>query len=64
MLFVLATAALVKKHTFEKAYKQYLKEKPEVLISCKKYLINPYMAMFLNKKKLLQTLFPKKILLV
>ena len=63
LLFVLATAALVDKKTFEKAYKIYLKKKPEVLIPCKKYSVNPYMSMFLNKKKYLQSLFPKKILL-
>ncbi len=45
VLFVLATAALLPKYIYEKAYKDYIVKKPQVLMSCEPYDITPLWSM-------------------
>ena len=62
ILFVLPTAAMVSKFVFKKAYKKFKKDKPNILMSCKKFNTSPYWSMSINKKGFLKTLFPNMVL--
>lgn len=60
VLFVLPTAALVRSHLYKEAYKEYIKKKPDVLMSCN--YINPFFSL-IKKNNRWKPLFKKKILL-
>ena len=62
ILFVLPTAALVSKTIYTKGYKKFIKDKPNVLMSCKKFNTSPYWSMSLDSSNYLKTLFPKMVL--
>ena len=60
VLFVLPTAVLIQSNIFKKAYQEYLKKKPDVLMSCN--YSNPFFAL-VKKNKKWKPLFRKKIYL-
>jgi N-acylneuraminate cytidylyltransferase len=62
VLFVLPTAILVSKKTFNFAYKKYKKFNCEVLMSCREFNQTPYWSMKINKLGNLRTIFPEKCL--
>ena len=59
ILFVLPTSVLVNQKSYEKAYKIYIKKKPEVLMSVAE--TNPFFAM-IKKGDHLKTIFKKQVL--
>ena len=62
VLFVLATAALLPCEVYNEAYKKYVKESPQVLMSCETYDITPLWSMIKKDDGYWYPLHPDKVL--